>query len=88
MVIKSGSEWGRPYDGGCPERVATTDRQIGELVEALDAAPRYAHHNLKHAALFLCFLELAIDVRDDAACARPNNGICLNYLAWVRYFPP
>ena len=33
MVIKSGSEWGRPYDGGCPERVATTDRQIGELVE-------------------------------------------------------
>jgi hypothetical protein len=33
MVIKSGSEWGRQYDGGCPESVVATDREIGTLVE-------------------------------------------------------
>tara|TARA_Y100001970_G_scaffold179520_2_gene218549 strand:+ start:35547 stop:36161 length:615 start_codon:yes stop_codon:yes gene_type:complete len=33
MVIRSGSEWGTQYDGGCPTRVAETDREIGKFVE-------------------------------------------------------
>lgn len=33
MPIKSGSEWGESYRDGCPVNVASTDSEIGRIVE-------------------------------------------------------
>jgi len=32
MPIKSGSEWGESYSGGCPRYVASSDSEIGRIV--------------------------------------------------------
>ena len=34
MVIKSGGEWGREYNKGCPSHLTKTDKEIGDLVES------------------------------------------------------